>query len=135
MKVNSIYPVLMTEKVKESSDFYERYFNFTITFEAEWYISMINKESGNEIALLDRSHETIPKTYRAPVSGMLINIEVNDVDALYQKLILEDELPLHSELKDELFGQRHFITSDPNGILIDVIMNIPADDSFSQQYN
>ena len=28
-------------------------------------------------------------------------------------------------LRDEAFGQRHFITADPNGVLIDVIKPIP----------
>ena len=28
-------------------------------------------------------------------------------------------------LTDEAFGQRHFITRDPNGVLIDVITPIP----------
>ncbi|RYE58421.1 MAG: glyoxalase, partial [Hyphomicrobiales bacterium] len=31
------------------------------------------------------------------------------------------------ELRDEVFGQRHFIASDPNGILLDVITPIEPD--------
>ncbi|MCY1558852.1 hypothetical protein D9M68_958250 [compost metagenome] len=30
-------------------------------------------------------------------------------------------------LRDELFGQRHFIASDPNGILLDIITQIEPD--------
>jgi hypothetical protein len=29
------------------------------------------------------------------------------------------------DLKSEKWGQRHFITKDPNGLLIDVIQNVP----------
>ncbi len=32
------------------------------------------------------------------------------------------------------FGQRHFITSDPNGVLIDVIKPIPPSPEFAAQY-
>lgn len=38
-------------------------------------------------------------------------------------------------MKDEDFGQRHFITSDPNGILIDVIQIIPPDETYRSQFN
>ncbi len=34
-------------------------------------------------------------------------------------------LPILLDIRDEDFGQRHFITADPNGMLIDVIKPIP----------
>ncbi|MFX4229610.1 MAG: hypothetical protein ACFHHU_17570 [Porticoccaceae bacterium] len=37
-------------------------------------------------------------------------------------------------LRDEPFGQRHFITRDPNGVLIDVIKPIPPSAEFLAQY-
>jgi hypothetical protein len=37
-------------------------------------------------------------------------------------------------LRDETFGQRHFITKDPNGVLIDVIKPIPPSTEFAAQY-
>ena len=40
-------------------------------------------------------------------------------------------LPFHNEV----FGQRHFIIKDPNNILIDIIEVIPADESYTKQYN
>jgi len=37
-------------------------------------------------------------------------------------------------LRDEDFGQRHFIMSDPIGVLIDVIENIPPSKAFADMY-
>ena len=37
------------------------------------------------------------------------------------------------DLKDEAFGQRHFIISDPAGVLIDVITPIPMTGEFAGQ--
>lgn len=37
-------------------------------------------------------------------------------------------------LRDEDFGQRHFITRDPNGVLIDVIKPIPPSADFAALY-
>lgn len=39
---------------------------------------------------------------------------------------------MHLELRSEAFGQRHFITSDPNGVLVDVIKVIPVTGEFAQ---
>jgi hypothetical protein len=65
-------------------------------------------------------HETIPEAGRAPTRGLLINFEVSDPDAVYERA-LAASLPILHSLRDEDFGQRHFITADPNGVLIDVI--------------
>jgi hypothetical protein len=43
-------------------------------------------------------------------------------------------LPILLELRDEAFGQRHFITADPNGVLIDIIKPIPPTGDFTAQY-
>ena len=43
-------------------------------------------------------------------------------------------LPILRSLRDEAFGQRHFITKDPNGVLIDVIKPIPPSAEFLAQY-
>lgn len=134
MKWTSFYPVILSEKLLESKEFYTTYFGYSLTFETEWYVSLVNEETGNELAVLDKNHETVPESYRKNVQGLILNIEVENVDALYQKLIIELNLPLHLDIRDEAFGQRHFITSDPNGVLVDIITVIPPDESFQEQY-
>lgn len=133
MNLNSIYPVICTSKLTESKQFYLNYFPFKITFEADWYISL--KTTGDhsfELALLDYSHHTIPQGFRYDFSGgLLINFEVENVDAIYEQF-KEANLPIHLELRSEEFGQRHFITSDPNGVLIDVIKVIPFSGDFTE---
>ena len=134
MKSSSFYPVLMTEKVKETGEFYQKFFGFSVVFEADWYMSLKQEETGAELAILQASHETVPSSFGKSVQGLILNFEVVDVDQVYQKLIKEHRLPLHLTLRDEAFGQRHFIISDPNGVLIDVITVIPPDESFQDQY-
>lgn len=106
-------------------------------FEADWYVSL--KLSGEkvsyELAVLDAAHPTIPEPYRTRTNGLILNFEVEDVDAQYDRLIRDAGLPLALELRSEDFGQRHFITSDPNGVLIDVITVIPPSDGYSEQYS
>jgi catechol 2,3-dioxygenase-like lactoylglutathione lyase family enzyme len=134
MKVESIYPVIGTDKIVASRDFYIRYFDFAVSFEAEWYISLKSKHNPRyELALLDYGHASVPQAYRHPARGVLINIEVAEVDGVYEKL-KQEGLTMLLELRSEEWGQRHFITQDPNGLLIDVIQNIEPEGEYAQQY-
>ena len=87
-----------------------------------------------EPALLDVNHPIIPDVGRKVADGMLFNFEAEDVDAEYKRLIEEAGLPILLDLRSEAFGQRHFITADPNGTMIDVITPIPPSAEFADQY-
>lgn len=134
MKVSSFYPVILTDQVIATAAFYEDHFGFKKMFEADWYISLKNDMS-YELAVLDASHPTIPEAYRTKVRGLILNFEVDDVDAEYERLIKGAKLPLELDIRSEDFGQRHFITSDPNGVLIDIITVIPPSNDYSTHYS
>ncbi|MFD0586583.1 VOC family protein [Paenibacillus sp. GCM10027627] len=137
MKANSFYPVLLTENIAGSTSFYKEHFGFAAVFESDWYVSLklVDASYPFEFALLDPTHETIPAGFRKATSGMIVNFEVENVDEVYERLIGEAKLPLHLDIRDETFGQRHFITSDPNGILLDIIQVIPPTGEHAEQYN
>lgn len=132
MKITSLYPVICTDKMAESKAFYLNNFPFEVTFESDWYVSLrSNGERPFELAILNYRHETIPEGFKKPLTGgLLVNFEVEDVDSVY-RTFRDASLPIHLELRSEDFGQRHFITSDPNGVLIDVIKVIPFAGEFA----
>ncbi|MGZ7444348.1 VOC family protein [Paenibacillus sp. TH7-28] len=136
MKISSFYSVILTEEVAATAAFYMGNFGFEKVFEADWYISL--KMPGTnlpfELAVLDAGHPTIPEAYRTKVKGLILNFEVDDVDAEYERLIHGAKLPLELDIRSEDFGQRHFMISDPNGILIDIITVIPPTNDFISQY-
>ncbi len=136
MKTNSYYPVLMTDKVAETADFYTRHFRFRSRFTADWYVHLQSSEDESvNLAILDRNHETIPASLRGrTAAGILLNFEVDDPDTIHNEAIAAG-LPILLSLRDEDFGQRHFITADPNGVMIDVIKPIPPSPEFSALYN
>lgn len=138
MKTASFYPVIMTEHVTPTAEFYRELFGFEVVFETDWYVSLrLVKDAHTtfELAILESTHSTVPEAYRIPVTGLILNFEVDDVDSEYERLIIRESLPIRLDLRDEAFGQRHFITSDPNGVLIDVIKIIPPSTDYSDQYN
>lgn len=137
MKAVSFYPVIMTEEVASTAAFYREHFGFETVFEADWYVSLRldrDEQASFELAILDSGHPTVPAAYRNSIKGLILNFEVDDVDAEYERLIVREKLPVQLELRDEAFGQRHFITCDPNGVLIDIITIIPPSDDYSDQY-
>lgn len=124
----------MTSDVSRAVDFYCAQFGFTPVFAADWYAHLRGRDTpGVNLALVNRDHETIPATARTGAAGLLLNFEVSDVDAQYRRLRAAG-LPMLLELRDEPFGQRHFITADPDGVLIDVITPIPPDAVFAALY-
>ncbi|MBB1060974.1 VOC family protein [Marilutibacter spongiae] len=135
MKTTSHYPVLMTNDVAGTAAFFERHFGFRPAFAADWYVHLqLPDDPSVNLAVLDADHETVPEPARGhTVSGLLLNFEVEDVDAEYERLGTAG-LPVLLPLRDEAFGQRHFITADPNGVLIDVITPIPPDPMFAAAY-
>ena len=134
MKLTSFYPVVMTGKVADTAAFYVAHLGFRVVFEADWYVHLqLAGDSGVNLAVMDGSHETIPASGRGQVGGLILNVEVDDVDAEYARLKAAG-LPILQDLRDEAFGQRHFITADPNGVLIDVIKPIPPAPEFAAQY-
>lgn len=134
MKCTQFYPVIMTDDVAGTARFYQEHFRFAPSFESDWYIHLQSREDEKvNIAILQGDHETVPQSGRGKVSGLIINFEVEDVDAEYDKARAAG-LTLLLPLRDEPFGQRHFITQDPNGVLIDVIKPIPPSAEFLKQY-
>lgn len=134
MKLTQYYPVICTADVAATRAFYERHFRFAPAFESDWYVHLTSTmDPKTNLAVLDCRHETIPEGFRRPAQGVLINFEVEDVDDEYA-LAKQAGLDIRLDLRDEPFGQRHFIVADPNGILIDVIKPIPPSAEFAAQF-
>ncbi|WP_421952882.1 VOC family protein [Pelagibacterium sp.] len=134
MHLTSFYPVVMTDSVTSSAAFYVENFDFQVLFDSDWYIHLQSSTNpAINFALLDKTHHTIPEVHRGQIGGVLLSFEVEDVDAQYERL-KSAGARIVLDIRDEDFGQRHFIITDPNGILIDVIKPIPPSAEFAAQY-
>ncbi len=132
MDVRSFYPVLMSEDVAAAADFYRRHLGFSTTFETDWYVSL--RRGPVELALLDHRHGTVPDGWGRPAAGVLLNVEVADVDALHQQLVVDGPLEAVLGLRSEAFGQRHFIVAAPDGVLLDLITEIEPAPEFAAAF-
>jgi catechol 2,3-dioxygenase-like lactoylglutathione lyase family enzyme len=135
MKLHSSYPVLMVEDARAAADFYVRYFGFKETFSTNWYVSLRHTtRPESELAFVRAAHDSIPADYRTPSRGILLNLEVDDAAGEFARLVQDEGLEPLLPLRDEAFGQRHFILRDPAGNLVDVIENIAPTEDFAGAY-
>ncbi|WP_405566981.1 VOC family protein [Streptomyces sp. NBC_01167] len=134
--LGGFYPVLATRDVAASRDFYTRHLGFEVTFEMDWYVSLRRPDAPQyELALLDHAHPTIPESHRVALrGGLLLNFEVDDVDAEHKRLVAQAGLPEVLPLRTEEFGQRHFLVAAPDNVLIDVITVVPPSEEYAAHY-
>jgi catechol 2,3-dioxygenase-like lactoylglutathione lyase family enzyme len=134
MRADQYYPVILTGDVAGTAAFYREHFSFRPLFDSGWYVHLQSVEDERvNLGLVQGDHETIPAAGRGRVAGLIINFEVKDPDAVYER-VKAAGLPILLTLRDEDFGQRHFITADPNGVMIDVIKLVPPSAEFAQHY-
>ena len=133
MSLSSFYPVVQVDDPAPSATFFVEHLGFEPTFETDWYVSL--RRDHHEIAFLRHDHPTIPEGFRQPSRGLLVNLEVDDATAEHRRLVGERGLDERLPLRDEAFGQRHFILEAPGGLLVDVIEEIEPAPEFAAAYD
>lgn len=132
--ITGIFPTICAVDVEASRDFYVTHLGFVVVFDSGWYVQLqAPTEAAPQIGIVERDHPTVPLAFRARPAGVLISIEVDDVDAVHEGAIGAG-LEIALDLRSEDFGQRHFMTVDPDGILVDVITPIEPDDQYAESY-
>ena len=131
--MNSIFPVICCEAIEESTAFYADLLGLEVTFESGWYTLLRAPEHPQvQLGLVLREHPSVPEGFRRPPQGILVTVEVPDVDLVHARVTSAGR-PLVQELRDEEFGQRHFMVADPDGALVDVVTSIPLSSTFARE--
>ena len=129
--MRSLFPDVCTDRLETSRDFYAALFGFRVLFEAPgWYVQLQSPADPNlQLAFVQRDHASVPEGFRDAPRGVLVTVETDDVDAVHRRARALGLEPVYA-LRSEPWGQRHFMVTDPNGLLVDVVQLIPADESF-----
>ena len=131
--VNSIFPVIVTSDLDESSMFYRDLLGIEVVFESGWYSLLQHADRPSlQIGFVSSGHETVPESLGRVARGVLVSVEVDDVDVVHDRAV-----GMHAEivwpLADERFGQRHFMVADPAGLIVDVITPIAPSRGFLRE--
>ena len=134
MKVLSTYPLVTTQNLQATRDFYVSHFGLEVIFEANW-VAVLGTRSSGEISLgfMRSDHPTSPPGPDVfDGRGMIVTIQVDDA-AKAQAALRKQGAPITYDLHDEPWGQRRFMTIDPSGILVDVVeQTVPAEGYWEQ---
>ncbi len=124
------YPVICTNRLVESVNFYEDHFDFIPEVQMEEYVLLKHAEDKDRyIAFIDVTCPILPKEAQKVTSGLIMSFPVKNVDAMYQQAYW-DGLDIVSEPNPAKCGRRHFMVRDPNGIYLDVMQK----EEISQKY-
>lgn len=126
MKINRLVPIISTEKLKESKEFYMKNFGFQVLFANDWYVLLESQDKTLQIAFVMPNHETQPPVFQSRFegNGIFYTIEIDDVDKEFARL-KNTGVKIELTVRDEPWGERHFAIKDPNGVVINVSQLIP----------
>jgi catechol 2,3-dioxygenase-like lactoylglutathione lyase family enzyme len=135
MRLQSFYPIVVTEQLTACRDFYRRWFGLEVVFEASWFVLLSAGESGPaNLAFMHPAHPLAPPgPERFNGQGMCLEFQVEDARAEHERFTREGA-PITLPLRDEPFGQRRFGLFDPAGVWIDVVEQIEPAAGWWDQY-
>ena len=111
---------ICSDDLNKSKDFYVDLLDFKVKFDSDWYVQLCSPEDSEiEYGIIQRDHELVPKEYQNTPNGMYVTFVVENVDVIYEKA-LKMGIDIIQEPSNEFYGQRRFLTKDPNGCLIDI---------------
>jgi predicted enzyme related to lactoylglutathione lyase len=126
MKVVRIVPNISSELFAASRDFYVELFDLTVSVELDdWYLQLMAPDDRalNIGFVKPGDHSFGGRVAPAGTYGVVLTMHVDDVDSAYdraQRMGAE----IAEDIRDEEYGQRHFLVVDPNGLLINVMSAI-----------
>ena len=134
MRFQSFYPIVVTTRMAECREFYQRWFGLEILFEATWFVLLGRGDGTATVAFMTPDHPSAPPGPE-PFNGrgMCLEFQVDDAQTEYERFV-QGEAALGLLLRDEPFGQRRFGLFDPAGVWIDVVEQIEPEAGWWGRY-
>jgi catechol 2,3-dioxygenase-like lactoylglutathione lyase family enzyme len=120
MSFSRILTNICSDRLRESRDFYVALLGFEVNYDSDWYVQLRSPENQElEFGIISRTSGLVPAEFQKAPTGMYVTFVVPDVDVVYSKAVSLG-MTIVQEPKNEFYGQRRFLTVDPNGCLIDI---------------
>ena len=124
--IQAMFPVMVAANLEEIRQFYSSAFGFNaVFFDPDFYLHLVSPSTGIQLGFLVPNHPSQPEFLQAQMStsGYVISFEVADAAKAYTEA-QQLELNIVMPLKEEVWGQVHFIVEDPAGFKIDVVEHV-----------
>ena len=111
---------ICSDDLQESKTFYVNLLDFQVKYDSDWYVQLcLPTDPETEFGVIQRDHELVPEAYQNAPNGMYVTFVVDDVDVAYERAV-DMGVPIIREPRNEFYGQRRFLVTDPSGCLIDI---------------
>ena len=132
--VTDLATAIYVDDIEASSAFYQRLLGMEVVFHADWVIQLGSPlNNAINITLQPRQHDLVPPSHRQPPRGVGVTFVVEDCDVVFATAQAMG-LPVLQPPTDEIYGQRRFLTEDPDGLLVDVSSPCEPDPGFAARY-
>ena len=128
IEIEAMFPVMVTTDLEAVKQFYESIFSFNAVFyDPEFYLHLVSPSTGAQLGFLIPNHSTQPDFLHPIMSidGYVISLEVKDAAEAYAEA-KKMNLDIFMQLKEETWGQIHFMLKDPAGFRIDIVQHLDS---------
>jgi len=128
IKIEAMFPVMVTKKLEAEKQFYESVFSFhAVFYDPKFYLHLVSPSTGIQLGFLIPDHITQPEFLHPKMitDGFVISLEVKNAAQAYAQAKKID-LEIVMQLKEETWGQIHFMLKDPAGFRIDIVQHLAS---------
>lgn len=120
MAITRFMTNICSQDLAASRDFYQQLLGLDVTFDSDWFVQMTSPDNARlELGIIQQDHDLIPPEFHAAPQGCYLTFVVDDVDAIYTRA-QSMNLAVLQPPKDEFYGQRRLLLTDPNNLLVDI---------------
>lgn len=124
--MNSLFPLILTDRLDSAAEFYRTLFGLEVVAELDWYVQLQHPDDeAIQIAFISSDDDSVPASHRGAPCGVVVTIEVADAAAV-REVVRAAGHQVVLEVRDEAWGQRHFMIEDPVGLLVDVVQQLES---------
>ncbi|MFI8849880.1 VOC family protein [Streptomyces sp. NPDC053499] len=121
MHISTTTVSLTVEDVAASRDFFVTHFGYQVTAEADGFAALSRQDVAADLVLLARGIEVLPPEQRDQrAQGLILAFTVTGIEAEEKRLRAEGA-PITMPLREEPWGERLFQTTDPNGVVVQLV--------------
>lgn len=119
MKIRRVVPNITSGCIDESRRFYTEFLGFQVAMDMGWIVTLVSPVNPTAQISLGRASTPVPAQ-----TQVTLTIEVADIDALHARAVSLG-IPVVRPLTTEPWGVRRFHVTDPNGVVINLMMHQP----------
>lgn len=120
-----IWTGVITTRVAESREFYRRVFDAQTLYQGDDDWIVLLQIGDSELAFMQPGLESQGRMFRPCFDGKGVWLTFEVADAAAEQTRLQAlGVPIAQALRDEPWGDRHFVVTDPNGVALDLVQRI-----------